>query len=203
MALATDFDGTLAEDGRVSGHTVRALKKLRESGRRVLLVTGRELDDLKTVYEDWSVFDLIVAENGAVVYDPAQQDEESIANPARDDFIAALRKKKVEPLSVGHTVVATFKPNDTVVFETIREMGLDLQIVFNKDAVMVLPAGVNKASGLNDALSRLGLSRHNVAGIGDAENDFAFLELCEVSAAVENSIPRLKDSVDLVTKAPR
>src|SRR4051812_50080066 len=109
-----------------------------------------------------SVFDLVVAENGAIVYDPTQQDQEDIANPARDDFIAALRKKKVEPLSVGRSVVATFKPNDGVVLETIREMGLDLQIVFNKDAVMELPPGVNKASGLNEALSRLGPSRPNV-----------------------------------------
>ena len=52
FALATDYDGTLAEDGKVSAHTVRALKKLRESGRRVLLVTGRELDDLASVYDD-------------------------------------------------------------------------------------------------------------------------------------------------------
>ena len=203
FALATDYDGTLAEDGKVSAHTLRALQKLRESGRRVLLVTGRELPELQTLMPDLSVFDLVVAENGAIVYDPAQQDEEDIANPARDDFIAALRKKKVEPLSVGRSIIATFKPNDTVVHETIREMGLDLQIVFNKEAVMVLPPGVNKASGMRDALGRLGLSRHNVAGIGDAENDFAFLELCETSAAVDNSVPKLKETVDLVTKGAR
>jgi phosphoglycolate phosphatase (TIGR01487 family) len=203
LALATDFDGTLAEDGKVSAVTLRALKKLRESGRRLLLVTGRELPDLRELMPDLTVFDLVVAENGAVVYDPSQQDEEPIANPARDDFVAVLKKKKVSPLSVGQSVVATFKPNETKVLATIQEMALDLQIVFNKDAVMVLPPGVNKASGLNNALSKLGLSRHNVAGIGDAENDFAFLELCEVSAAVANSIPTLKDAVDYVTKGER
>ena len=59
--------------------------------------------------------------------------------------------------------------------EAIRDLGLELQIIFNKGAVMVLPAGVNKASGLAVALARLGLSPHNVVGVGDAENDHAFL----------------------------
>ena len=57
------------------------------------------------------------------------------------------------PLSVGHVIAATFEPHDKVVFDTIREFGLELQVIFNKGAVMVLPSGVNKATGLVAALA--------------------------------------------------
>src|SRR6476469_4228789 len=173
------------------------------SGRRAILLTGRQLDDLLTVCPRLSLFDYVVAENGAVLYEPRTRQQTLLGKlpPAR--FLRRLQELTDNSIAVGKVIVDTRVPHHTAVLQVIQEMGLELQIVFNRDAVMVLPAGVNKASGLNDALSRLGLSRHNVAGIGDAENDFAFLELCEVSAAWENSIPRLKDSVDLVTKAPR
>jgi hydroxymethylpyrimidine pyrophosphatase-like HAD family hydrolase len=49
-----------------------------------------------------------------------------------------------------------------------------MQVIFNKGAVMILPTGINKATGLAAALSDLKLSPHNVVGIGDAENDHAF-----------------------------
>ena len=64
--------------------------------------------------------------------------------------------------------------------EAIRDLGLELQVIFNKGAVMVLPSGVNKATGLDAALDELGLSPHNVVGVGDAENDHAFLALLRV-----------------------
>src|SRR5437868_15012520 len=66
---------------------------------------------------------------------------------------------------------------------------------------MVLPSGVNKAFGLKAALKDLGLSPHNVVGIGDAENDHSFLSLCECSVAVANAIPSLKEQADYTTKA--
>jgi hypothetical protein len=78
-------------------------------------------------------------------------------------------------------------------------MGLEMHVVFNKGAVMALPAGVTKAFGLRLALDEIGLSPHNVVGVGDAENDHAFLELCECSVAVANALPSLKDRADWVT----
>ena len=87
--------------------------------------------------------------------------------------------------------------------EAIRELGLELQVIFNKGAVMVLPSGINKASGLAAALADLGLSSHNAAGVGDAENDHAFLGLCECSVAVANALPALKEQCDHVTEQPR
>jgi hypothetical protein len=102
-------------------------------------------------------------------------------------------------MSVGDVIVATWKPHETAVLEAIRDHALELQVIFNKDAVMVLPAGVNKASGLKHALRELDLSPHEVIGVGDAENDHAFLSICECSVAVDNALTTLKERADIVT----
>ena len=96
--------------------------------------------------------------------------------------------------------MATWKPYDTAVFEVIRDLGLELQVIFNKDAVMVLPSGVNKATGLETALDQMHLSAHNTVAIGDAENDHALLHLAECGVAVANAVPMLKEHADLVTQ---
>jgi hydroxymethylpyrimidine pyrophosphatase-like HAD family hydrolase len=203
VALATDYDGTVAEHGIVSEATCKAIEALRRSGRRAILVTGRELPDLLSVFPQIGLFDLVVAENGALLYDPATQKEEPLAPPPPPEFVARLEAAGVSPLSVGRSIVATWEPNETAVLEAIRDLGLELQIIFNKGAVMVLPANVNKASGLAAALERLELSPHNVVGIGDAENDHAFLSYCGLGVAVDNALPAVKDKVDYVTRRAR
>jgi hydroxymethylpyrimidine pyrophosphatase-like HAD family hydrolase len=196
--LAVDFDGTLAHDGRVDDSTCTALKRLKQTGRRLLLVTGRELRYLTDPCID--LFDRVVAENGAVIYDPQARCHYVIADRPPADLIRALKERKVEPLSVGEVIVATLSPNETEVLEIIRSLGLEYQTIFNRSAVMVLPPGVNKASGMMAALAEMELSPHNVVGVGDAENDFAFLETCGCSAAVANATPALKNTVDIVLK---
>ena len=95
--------------------------------------------------------------------------------------------------------MATWHPFESIALEVIRELGLELQVIFNKDAVMVLPSGVNKATGLQAALNEMRLSAHNAVGVGDAENDHSFLAMCECSAAVANALPALKERADFVT----
>ena len=199
-ALATDYDGTLASHGRVDEATLRALEDLRRSGRRLILVTGRTLDDLHRVFPHTELFERVVAENGAVVHAPGARDVQVLGEPPPAKFVEHLQKRRVTPLGQGRVILATVEPNETTVIETIRDLGLELQVIFNKGAVMVLPSGVNKATGLLRALRDLGLSRHNVAGIGDAENDHAFLDVCECAAAVANALPMLQEKADLVTR---
>lgn len=201
LALCCDYDGTLAHHGVVDAPTIAALERVAASGRRVLLVTGRELDDLKRVFPRLDLFDCVVAENGALLYTPATGEEQPLAEAPPPAFVEALRRRGVAPLSVGRCIVATWEPQDVPVMDTIRELGLELQITFNKGAVMVLPSGVNKASGLRAALAALRLSPHNAVGVGDAENDHAFLSLCGVAVAVANALPALKDKADIVTRA--
>jgi hydroxymethylpyrimidine pyrophosphatase-like HAD family hydrolase len=195
--LATDYDGTIATDGNVPAETIAALNDVLATGRRLVLVTGRDLDDLMSVFPDLSIFERVVAENGALLYRPATKERRRLAEPPPPALLAALRRRGVAPLSSGEVIVATREPHETAVIEAIRELGLELQVIFNKGAVMILPAGVNKATGLSAALEDLKISPHNVVGVGDAENDHSFLKLCERSAAVAGALAAIRDTADL------
>ncbi len=199
LLLASDYDGTLAQHGIVSRQTIAALERLRHSGRKFVLVTGRELSDLQSVFPPFDLCDLIVAENGALVYDPAAHKTRRLAKSPPESFIADLRKRGVNDLSVGEVIVATWRAHERAVVDAIRDAGLELQVICNKDAIMILPAGIDKSTGLCAALDELKVSARNVVGVGDAENDHAFLHLCECSVAVQNAIPALKDAADFVT----
>lgn len=200
LALATDYDGTLATDGRLSEEAIGAVKRLRASGRRVILVTGRRLLELLEVLPQIDMFDCVVAESGAVLYIPQTREETVLCRPLSLAFIERLRDLGVDPIEVGRVIVSTWIPHQNAVLQAIQETGLELLIIFNKNAIMVLPAGINKATGLNAALRRFGLSFHEAVGIGDGENDQSFLDRCECSVAVANAVPSIRKLVDIVTK---
>jgi HAD superfamily hydrolase (TIGR01484 family) len=200
LALAADYDGTLATDGVVDGDTVEALRRLAASGRKLILVSGRQLGDLLRAFPEARIFDAIVAENGAVLYLPSSQDTRVLAQAPSPRFAEALKGRGVSPIWLGQVVVATVQPNETVVLDVIRNLGLDLQVILNKGSVMVLPASVDKASGLHAALDELSLSPQSVVAIGDAENDQAFLAMCGCGVAVANALDALKGRANLVTR---
>jgi hydroxymethylpyrimidine pyrophosphatase-like HAD family hydrolase len=197
--LACDYDGTLASHGKVNDATLTGLERFLASGRRLVMVTGRELPDLQNTFSRLDLFEWIVAENGALLYHPATRQVKALGPAPPEAFLNALKQRGVAPVSTGRVIVATLEPHENTVLEVIHALGLELHVVFNKGAVMVLPAGISKASGLAAALARMKLSPHNVVGVGDAENDHAFLHFCECSAAVANALPALKEGVDLVT----
>jgi hypothetical protein len=196
--LATDYDGTIATHGTVDPDTLAALRRLRDAGGTLILVTGREMPQLCEVFPELALFHLVVAENGGLLYWPATGTEKALCDAPEESFVRRLRERGVTPLSVGKVIVATYEPHETTVLEAIRDLGLERQVIFNKGAVMVLPSGVNKASGLACALAELEIDAATVAGVGDAENDHALLQLCGVGAAVANALPSLKEHADLV-----
>ena len=198
-ALATDYDGTIATHGKVDDATLAALRRLKASGRTLLLVTGRELESLHRTFAHVDLFDLVVLENGALLYYPRTKTERALCDPPPERLVLALRGRNVHPLSVGRVIVATFEPHGAAVLECIRDAGLEHQVIFNKGAVMVLPSGINKASGLKAALDELAIAPERVVAVGDAENDHALLAMCGFGAAVANALPALKEHADWVT----
>ncbi len=201
-ALATDYDGTIAFEGQVDDLTLAALERARTAGLRLILVTGREISDLSNIFVHSALFDRIVAENGAVLQHPEAASLRTLAPAPPPDLLTALTARAV-PISVGHSIVATVEPYEGVVRETLRELGLDWHLVFNKGSVMVLPKGVSKSTGLAAALAELRLSSSHVIGVGDAENDVAFLEMCGLPVAVANALPAVRQVAAFVTQGAR
>jgi hydroxymethylpyrimidine pyrophosphatase-like HAD family hydrolase len=201
-ALATDYDGTVAHDGKVDDSTLAALQRARAAGLRLVLVTGRELSDLFNVFAHATLFDRIVAENGALLYDPVAQTTEQLGPAPPPQLLELLTKHKV-PISVGHSIVATVEPHEHMVLAAIRDLGLEWHVIFNKGAVMALPSEVTKATGLVPALAVLGVMASDTVGVGDAENDHAFLRLCGLAVAVDNALDSVKEMADVVTTGAR
>jgi len=66
---------------------------------------------------------------------------------------------------------------------------------------MVLPSSINKATGLLAAIGRRKILPSQV-GIGDAENDRAFLDAYGVAATVDNIHPALRERRDVGRPRP-
>jgi hydroxymethylpyrimidine pyrophosphatase-like HAD family hydrolase len=203
QVLATDYDGTLAAHGQVDPAMGERLRQLKATGRRLVLVTGREMRHLALVYPDYSVFDYVVAENGGLIVDTDTGEEMALGPPPDAGFVRLLEQRGVHPLSVGKVVLATWEPHEQTVLEVIKSTGTELQVIFNKGAVMILPSGINKATGLSALLHHLHLSIHNTVAIGDAENDLSLLQAAECAVAVANALPSVKAQADWVTSEPQ
>lgn len=197
-ALATDFDGTLAINNQVTKETLQAIIALKNSGRKVILVTGRRLDDLMAIFPEHTIFDCIVAENGALIYWPETMQKRLLAEPPPEILLNNLAARNV-PVVTGNIIIAGWFPHEAEMLEAIRDSGLEYQVIFNKNAVMILPPAINKETGLIAALHALNISVHNIIAIGDAENDNAMLLAAECAVAVSNALPQVKSIADITT----
>lgn len=198
-AVAVDFDGTLA-DGSVAPDTLRALGEARARGIRLVLVTGRIMEELRAVFpEVQDHVDAVVAENGALIVTPAGVRQ--LAAPIGPAVSAALTARGVTHRN-GQVLVACAAADEQAALDVIRELELDCQLVRNRSALMILPAGVTKGSGLLEALGDLGLSHHNAIGVGDAENDHSLLDVCEIGVAVANAVDAIRAHADVVLDLP-
>jgi phosphoglycolate phosphatase (TIGR01487 family) len=194
-AIAVDLDGTLASNDAVHPSALQAIETTRRE-RRMVLVTGRTMEDLRTGFPGLTArFDAVVTENGGVLH--TRTSTRQLAEPVDPAVDKALADRGVVARR-GRVLVAVDGGDVGTVVQVLTALGLDCQVVHNRAAAMILPAGVTKGSGLTYALDELGLSAHNTIAVGDAENDFALLQAAEVGVAVANAVPSLAEHADLV-----
>jgi len=197
VVLALDYDGTIAVNGVLDPEVRRAIVEARAGGIVVVLVTGRILNDLRDLIGDLRLVDAVVAENGAVIAFPATGRTTHLAPPAPPALVEALRAADVN-IDVGVSVIEADATAAPIALAAIRTLEVPQVLVFNRSRMMLLPLGVNKATGLREVMRTLRLSTHNAVAIGDAENDHDLLEACELGIAVAWGSPALKAAADQV-----
>jgi len=200
--LACDYDGTLATEGICSPATVATLRRVAEAGIRLILVTGRTREELEDVFDPGDLFAAIVVENGAVVIDAASGEETLLGPRLPRGLIAELERRGVHPLVVGRVLCSTDRSEEPKLLAAIARLGVDRQVVRNRQSAMVMPPGINKRTGLEVALRAIGEMPSATVAVGDGENDVALFAVAGVSVAVANAVEMLKARADVVLTHP-
>ncbi|MGA9356979.1 MAG: HAD family hydrolase [Mycobacterium sp.] len=198
--VAVDFDGTLTAGGSVAPHALEAIEQARRNGLAIVLVTGRIRGELEAEFsQEADHVDAMVLENGAVIVIEGRA--HALAPPVDGGLGQALAERGV-PYRRGEVIIAADGEHAKTVIEVIGELGLDYQITRNRAALMVLPAGITKGTGLATVLAELNLSPHNTVAVGDAENDLSLFGIAEIGAAVADAVSSVRRNADIVLDEP-
>jgi phosphoglycolate phosphatase-like HAD superfamily hydrolase len=196
-ALACDYDGTLAFANRIGPEALAALERARQAGLRLILVTGRTFFDLTRVCERLDLFDGVVAENGAVLYFPRAGLLRDQAPPPPPRLLAELDHRGIF-YQAGRVIVATSRADEGGVREGLAATGVSRDLVYNRNALMLLPHGVTKGTGVRHVIRELALSPHDVLALGDAENDLELFEACGFTGCPADAVPIVREHADWI-----
>lgn len=196
VALATDYDRTLTDESLTPvPEALDALRAARASGLRIVVVSGRDMAFLEREVGD--VADAIVAENGCHILLPGER-----ARPTGDGFLDLRKLLADAPFEVEHGL--TLASVDARHRDELARLlaGQDVDLIPNRDRLMVLPRGIDKAHGVLQALETLGIPPEHAAAAGDGENDVAMVSSVGYGIAVANAVDELKAIADHVTDEP-
>lgn len=195
-AFATDYDRTLTDmDLKPVPEALDALARAREAGLKVIVISGRDLGFLQR--EIGHAVDMLVAENGCIIHRAGEDPRHT--SPDRVDLRGVLTTLDV-PIEYGDIIASAELAHEPLLREALERAGYAVDLIPNRDRIMILPRGIDKAVGLLAALHAMGIDPERVAAAGDGENDVPLLREAGYSIAVANAVDQLKWIADHVTK---
>jgi phosphoglycolate phosphatase (TIGR01487 family) len=197
--LVCDYDGTLATGETAGSQIIEALTSASDAGTKLVLATGRELPDIRRVLPEIELFQWVVAENGAVLFEPATGVKEVLGTSPPESFFQEIRRRGIGAVARGDVIAAIHSRHAAVLNETICALGLPYHVILNKNSAMVLPSGVDKGTGVAMVLESMGVSTKETIAVGDGENDEDLFRIAGFRVAVANAVPELKACADMVT----
>ena len=190
-AFAMDLDGTLTSGGQpLKPELVDAMKRMRERGVKLILVTGRCSGEAMKITGD-GLFDAIVSENGAMLT------VGSAREPQAPDGWAEERARLLPRFEKGCEEVIISSSIENLALARSLVSGLS-SVQVNKDRLMIVPMGVEKGSGLASVLKMLNLSPDRTVCVGDGENDVPMFDVSGFKVALANSVDALKQRADYI-----
>ena len=197
QAIITDFDRTLSsKNGRIKS---KLLKKMKSLEKPFILVTGKKLEDVKELCKRYHVWQVVIAENGAIIYFPKTKKTVIFTSPYIQQAREILRNSEIL-IAFGQVIISSKVENMKKLKEILKPLRKKLSFQKNIDEVMILPEGVNKGESVSRVLEELEIKPEKTIIIGDAENDIPLFKIPGYRVAVANADRKLKKLADEVTK---
>lgn len=207
--LACDYDLTLAAGDHLEPETIAALRRWKESGRKLILVTGRTGLDVYgprglTERSVLSLFDRVVTENGAVIWSPKTDHRRLIGNLPSPIFVKNLIDAGVKNLTVGFASVHVPTRYRDIAARVVRRGRFPVQPIVGTHHDVYVDYGIDKTSGLKVALAEMGLRADQTVTVGDGHNDTVMLDYKKagfgLGVAMGNGVDENKAVAGMVTK---
>jgi phosphoglycolate phosphatase (TIGR01487 family) len=196
-AIVTDYDRTVTDlDLHLSGPVLSLLRKFQEGeGVAVVLATGRDLKFVRGIGKELGFMDALVCENGAVLWFP--RDDRVVCLGDGSSAKAMLSDMEI-PFEAGEVVVSVKETYEKELRAALGVRGRGLTLEANRGTLMVLPEGIDKASGVRRALAELGRHDAGLICIGDGENDLSLFSMASFKVATAEAVDSLKEAADFV-----
>uniref|UniRef100_A0A7J3V1W5 Phosphoglycolate phosphatase n=1 Tax=Candidatus Methanosuratincola petrocarbonis (ex Vanwonterghem et al. 2016) TaxID=1867261 RepID=A0A7J3V1W5_9CREN len=204
-AVATDVDGTITDDNSIIDiEAIEAIRKLEGSGIKVILCSGNALCILKALARYIGCSGPTVAENGGVVEYRGKikiLGERGLGRRAIDHLRSVygdlIREAWSNPHRYVDAAIMRTIDYDKVASEVNKFEGI--KVIDSGFAYHILDKRVDKGVGLLEALRWAGLSREEVAGVGDSMTDAELLRAAGIKCVVANGDESIKKEADYVS----
>lgn len=187
MVIALDIDGTLYDGVEVAPEAVDAIRQAKADGHRLIIVSGRRWEQVRSVVPEVDLFERVIGEEGGVMVDVAADTLTLLRDPVEPELVRGLEAAGVPFLDVGHVVIGTPAEWVDVVTQVRDRLGSSLTLVHNKSSVALAPPDCNKGTGLRAAMADLGIEDMPILAVGDAENDLAMFRIATIAVGVANA----------------
>jgi phosphoglycolate phosphatase (TIGR01487 family) len=207
-SFAIDIDGTITENGGGILHlpAVLELRILERMGFKVIFVTGRSSFEAYSLAVFAGTTKIVVSENGGVItkspVDNLILGDKKICmkgyNLLRDHIEGVTNK----PVFMRMSEVVLCRSFDIVRAQQIlNEHKLPLYLSDSKYAYHINQIGIDKFTGLAEALKILGLDARDNVAIGDSETDIPLFRSCGYSICLGHADANVKRNATQVTSA--
>ena len=186
LLIATDYDGTLRQNGEIDAGTRAAIDRWRARGRYFGVVTGRGIDFYDTAREIGLPFDYLIVCTGSLILGADKRVLYESLIPAKT--FAAIERTMAQYADIvcysesdgtpRHHYYATF-PSQERALQVQQELrgkfGELLSIFVNGPHINIGNRGTGKAEGVSQILRHFALPADSAAVVGDDYNDLDML----------------------------
>jgi hypothetical protein len=197
--FAIDIDGTLTENGGgiVYLPALASLRYLENLGYKIIYVTGRSSEEAYVLANFGGTTKLSVGENGGVVMLAPHQRILLAKKAACENGYEVLRRNlkdvKIKPVFYRHTEVVLYRTFDLEQGQMILDKhNLNLSLNDSMYAYHINEKGIDKGTGLLEALRVLGGKPEETVAIGDSETDIPLFYICGLSVALGQAADNVK-----------